>query len=127
MLLTSSLLALALQVGPNPNAGDTLGVPEELLNRPPRAGEEGETTDPESIWLAECLQLVTSDPAIGVRRALDALCLCQLTRPANRARRARHRSSLQRCRFSQGRIDVAVVLAGGAVIADRLIECAHQE
>ncbi len=64
MILASSILALALQVGPNPNAGALPGVPDELLNRPPRPGQEQEAqVSPESAWLAECLGLVAEDPA----------------------------------------------------------------
>lgn len=63
MALISSLLVLALQVGPNPNAGALPGLPDELLNRPPRPGEESADASPESAWLAACLDLVAEDPA----------------------------------------------------------------
>ncbi|AWW73340.1 hypothetical protein CD351_02740 [Erythrobacter sp. KY5] len=63
MALLPSLLVLALQVGPNPNAGALPGVPDELLNRPPRPGEESAAQSPESAWLAACLEQVTVDPA----------------------------------------------------------------
>ena len=63
MFLISSLIAIALQVGPNPQAGALPGVPDELLNRPPRPSEEQVSTSPESEWLAQCLALVAEDPA----------------------------------------------------------------
>ena len=64
MILASSIIAFALQVGPNPNAGALPGVPDELLNRPPRPGEEqAAQVSPESTWLAECLALAEDDPA----------------------------------------------------------------
>lgn len=69
MLLTSTFLApgllvLALQVGPNPSANDTLGLPDELLNRPERPEQdEGVPMSPESEWLAQCLALLPEDAA----------------------------------------------------------------
>jgi len=56
LTLISSLLIFALQVGPNPVATDTLGVPDELLNRPERRSNElSVEDDPTARWLAECL------------------------------------------------------------------------
>ncbi len=88
MLLISSLIAMALQVGPNPQAGALPGVPDELLNRPPRPNQEQVSTSPESEWLAQCLALVSEDPArahtlaqvqrnerIGTERILANHCL----------------------------------------------------
>ncbi len=71
MLLTATLiaplLATALQVGPNSSGPDTLGTPDELLDRPPRddLSEDRleDTLDPKSQWLAECLDLIAEDPA----------------------------------------------------------------
>ncbi|MEE4153323.1 MAG: hypothetical protein V2I27_04110 [Erythrobacter sp.] len=65
MILLDALLPLALmQVGLNPNAPDTLAIPEELLNRPPRRdGQTSEIANPTSAWLAQCLELIETDPA----------------------------------------------------------------
>ncbi|MEE4205387.1 MAG: tetratricopeptide repeat protein [Erythrobacter sp.] len=60
----SLLLALLLQVGPNPQAGGIPGEPDELVNRPPRPAERVEAPlDPVSEWLKNCLELVATDPA----------------------------------------------------------------
>lgn len=56
-------LTLALQVGPNAARPDTLGTPEELLERPPRSESREPSLDPKSVWLAECLDLIHEDPA----------------------------------------------------------------
>ncbi|QFT76504.1 tetratricopeptide repeat protein [Erythrobacter sp. THAF29] len=61
-LLPSTLPAM-LQVGPNPSATDTLGVPDELVNRPPRENAIEAPTNPTSKWLSECLDLLPEDPA----------------------------------------------------------------
>ena len=63
MLLTSSLLALMLQVGPNPSGPDTLGIPDELLNRPERPEKEGAPLSPEIEWLAQCLAFLPEEAA----------------------------------------------------------------
>lgn len=64
MLLTSLLaLSMASQVGPNAAAPDTLGTPEELLDRSPRPDRDETAIDPKSAWLADCLALVAEDPA----------------------------------------------------------------
>jgi tetratricopeptide (TPR) repeat protein len=61
------LLALALQVGPNPTGGAIQG--DELLqDRPPRAQVQGEADtpaplEPVSAWLAGCLGTLEEDPA----------------------------------------------------------------
>ncbi len=61
------LLALALQVGPNPMGGAIQG--DELVrDRPPRAqvqpeAETAEAPDPVSAWLAGCLGTLEEDPA----------------------------------------------------------------
>ena len=63
----SILLALALQVGPNPMGGAIQG--DELVrDRPPRAqvlpeAEPDEPSDPVSAWLAGCLGVLEEDPA----------------------------------------------------------------
>ena len=59
----SFLLPLLLQVGPNPAATDTLGLPEELANRQPRATSIEEPTNPTSKWLSECLDQLAEDPS----------------------------------------------------------------
>jgi tetratricopeptide (TPR) repeat protein len=62
--LISSLLIVALQVGPNPSANNTLGTPDELLNRPPRPEQEQSIDrDPDALWLAECLSLLPEQAA----------------------------------------------------------------
>ena len=64
---TLALLApLALmQVGPNPNAANTLGVPDELANRParPATTQALAVTDANTAWLKTCLEQVESEPA----------------------------------------------------------------
>ncbi len=75
MIFTSSLLAVALQVGPNPNALPLTNGHDELANRAPR-GEQGEAADPSSIWLAECLAVLEHD-------ASRAHTLAQLHRNAH--------------------------------------------
>lgn len=73
MSLSAVLLPLVLmQVGPNPNAGDTLGTPDELLNRPARPSGNSiaaEIADPKTAWLADCLEQVETDPARAHSRA----------------------------------------------------------
>ncbi|WP_291133627.1 tetratricopeptide repeat protein [Erythrobacter sp.] len=60
----SLLLALLLQVGPNPQAGGIAGEPDELVNRPPRPDASVEAPlDPVSEWLRGCLEQVVDDPA----------------------------------------------------------------
>lgn len=59
----SLLLALLLQVGPNPQAGGIAGEPEELVNRPPRPEALETPIAPQSEWLKGCLEQVASDPA----------------------------------------------------------------
>ncbi|MEM1050882.1 MAG: hypothetical protein AAGI28_02190 [Pseudomonadota bacterium] len=64
MTLTSSLLIFALQVGPNPSAANTLGVPDELRNRPPRQEQElSIEQDPATRWLSECLAMLPEQAA----------------------------------------------------------------
>ncbi|MEM9500618.1 MAG: tetratricopeptide repeat protein [Pseudomonadota bacterium] len=59
----SLLLVLLLQVGPNPNTGAIQGVPDELMNRPPRPEITEELANPTSAWLQNCLNLLDEDPA----------------------------------------------------------------
>jgi tetratricopeptide (TPR) repeat protein len=63
----SILLALALQVGPNPTGG-VIQVDDLLQDRPPREKVQGEADTPEplepvSAWLAGCLGTLEDDPA----------------------------------------------------------------
>lgn len=62
MSLTSTILALLLQVGPNPTAG---GLPDDLLadRPPPRAGAAAKNLNPTSAWLETCLDQLAEDPA----------------------------------------------------------------
>ncbi|WP_199803369.1 tetratricopeptide repeat protein [Erythrobacter rubeus] len=57
------ILAFLIQVGPNPAANDNLGVPDELLNRPPRQSSLEAAQNPTTAWLEECLDLLAQDPA----------------------------------------------------------------
>lgn len=57
---TPMILALLLQVGPNPAVSDPLGLPDELANRPPRAAPAPEH-NPVSQWLSTCLDLIETD------------------------------------------------------------------
>lgn len=58
----SLILALLLQVGPNPLSG---GLPGDDLvrDRPPRAGEATEELNPSSAWLERCFDQIEQDPA----------------------------------------------------------------
>ena len=63
-MLATFLSLLVLQVGPDPSAGGIQGIPDELLNRPPRetpAEVEAEPS-PRSEYLSRCLALATSEP-----------------------------------------------------------------
>jgi len=60
----SSILVLALQVGPNPSTTDTLGAHGDLHNRPERpAQEKSIEQDPAALWLAECLAMLPEQAA----------------------------------------------------------------
>ncbi len=87
VILTSSLLAIALQVGPNPSTIPPTDVHQELRDREPRETGE-EPISPESQWLIECLGILQDDPArahtlaqlkrnetIGAQRVLANHCL----------------------------------------------------
>ncbi|KEO88875.1 hypothetical protein EH31_15700 [Erythrobacter longus] len=64
MTLITSLLVLALQVGPNPSVISPLGTPDELRNRPERAPQEKSIEqDPAALWLAECLGMLPDQAA----------------------------------------------------------------
>lgn len=83
----SILLALALQVGPNPLGGAMAG--DELVrDRPARADGTKSDPDPTSAWLQDCLDQIQTDPARahataqirrsetkGTDRVLANLCL----------------------------------------------------
>lgn len=62
MLLTQTLLALALQVGPNQSAIPPTDLHQEMRDREPQAPAEP-LEDPSSQWLAECLALLEQDAA----------------------------------------------------------------
>ncbi|WP_324073515.1 MAG: hypothetical protein RSE14_10690 [Erythrobacter sp.] len=58
----SLLLALLLQVGPDPMGGAMRG--DDLVrDRPPRPGTEQEIVDPTSAWLQSCLDEIGTDAA----------------------------------------------------------------
>ncbi|MDJ0641388.1 MAG: hypothetical protein QNJ15_01095 [Erythrobacter sp.] len=59
----SFLLALLLQVGPNPVGGSTLGTPDELIDRPPRENAIEAPSNPTSEWLQQCLDQLDEDAA----------------------------------------------------------------
>lgn len=59
----SMFLALLIQVGPNPSVDTSLGLPDELANRPPRETTIAAPEDPVSAWLASCLTQLAEDPA----------------------------------------------------------------
>lgn len=63
VILSSILMAGALQVGLNPQVGGMPEVPEELLDRPPRGSDAQAIESPESQWLAECLGLLPQEAA----------------------------------------------------------------
>jgi len=86
-MLSSLILAMVLQVGPNPTTGELPGTPDELLDRPPRE-QDDEMLSPESAWLAECLAMLPQEAArahtlaqvrrnqtSGTRRVLANHCL----------------------------------------------------
>lgn len=62
MFFTSTLVAAALQVGPNPSALPLANPHDDLRNRPPREGEAN-PSNPTSRWLAECLTQLETNPA----------------------------------------------------------------
>ncbi|MEE4289170.1 MAG: tetratricopeptide repeat protein [Erythrobacter sp.] len=65
-MIATYLLALMLQVGPNPQGEDGLRLPEELRNRPERPVDPEDPlqlNDPDARWLAGCLTQIESDPA----------------------------------------------------------------
>ncbi|WP_255548027.1 tetratricopeptide repeat protein [Erythrobacter ani] len=57
------ILAFLIQVGPNPAANDNLGLPDELLNRPPRESSITAPQNPTTAWLEDCLDQLAEDPA----------------------------------------------------------------
>jgi tetratricopeptide (TPR) repeat protein len=60
--LILSLLLVSLQVGPNPLATPLPDGHDELRDRAPRQTDDS-AGSPESVWLAECLEMVSEDPA----------------------------------------------------------------
>ncbi|BDI59922.1 hypothetical protein [Qipengyuania nanhaisediminis] len=69
MLFTQSLLALALQVGPNPAVIPPTDAHRELRERPPREQHEQAALDPASAWLAQCLATIEEDASRAHTRA----------------------------------------------------------
>lgn len=63
MLLTQSLLALALQVGPNQSTIPPTDLHQEMRDREPSPSTAEEMDDPSSLWLAQCLALLEEDAA----------------------------------------------------------------
>lgn len=61
MLISSSLLALALQVGPNPVIIPPTDGHQELRERAPQEGAQSEPMNATSAWLVECLDLLAQD------------------------------------------------------------------
>ncbi|WP_299196046.1 tetratricopeptide repeat protein [uncultured Erythrobacter sp.] len=61
MLLSSSLLAFALQVGPNPVTLPPTDGHQELRDRNPRVEDQETAQNPASEWLVECLDLLEQD------------------------------------------------------------------
>ncbi len=59
-MLTTSVLAILLQVGPNPTTGALPDAHSDLRDRPVRE-QLDDTIRPESEWLAQCLQLLSQD------------------------------------------------------------------
>jgi tetratricopeptide (TPR) repeat protein len=133
------LLALALQVGPNPTVGAIQG--DELLqDRPPRVEVQPQTEpeaspDPVSAWLAGCLGTLEEDPARAhamaqIRRAettgadrvlanhclgtaASALGLWQDARTAFTAAREETPEAEPRARARFGALAGAAALGGG--------------
>lgn len=68
MMLSTIILPLLMQAGPNPSAGAIPDVPEELANRPPRSVAADETPNA-SPWLLDCLELIEEDAARAHSRA----------------------------------------------------------
>ncbi len=63
MPLTSLILPLLLQAGPNPATGAIPDYSAEVQDRPPRELAEQAAPRAEPTWLEECFELVDSDPA----------------------------------------------------------------
>lgn len=63
----SIILALLLQVGPNPLGGSLEGADDLMRDRPPRepavSSEPSPTSAPTSTWLESCFAQLESDPA----------------------------------------------------------------
>src|SRR3546814_7771823 len=62
MTLSAILLPLLLQVGPDPTAGAIPDYSAEIQDRPPR-DQQGQAVEPPATWLAECFELIDTDPA----------------------------------------------------------------
>jgi len=62
MTLSAIILPLLLQVGPDPTAGGIPDYSAEIQDRPPREAQE-QAIEPPASWLAECFELIDSDPA----------------------------------------------------------------
>ena len=63
MQTTSIILALLLQVGPNPLSGGLEGADDLVRTRPPRAESTQGDLNPTTAWLEACLDQVAADPA----------------------------------------------------------------
>lgn len=61
MLLTTSLIAIALQVGPNPQGIPASDGHAELRDRPAREETGDNANSPASQWLARCLDQLSED------------------------------------------------------------------
>ncbi|WFL78521.1 tetratricopeptide repeat protein [Altererythrobacter arenosus] len=62
MTLSTLILPLLLQVGPNPSGGAIPDVPDELANRPAREAPAAITAN-KSPWLIDCLEMLEEDAA----------------------------------------------------------------
>ena len=63
MFFFAAITVAALQVGPNPQTVPLPNAHDELRDRPQRQTSIEAIPDPVSVWLAECLDLITQDPA----------------------------------------------------------------
>lgn len=78
MFLTSTLLAAALQVGPNPTLPYEIDPHDQLRNRPDRVADS-DPANPTSAWLADCLDQLETDPSRAHTKA--QIRLTEITSP----------------------------------------------